>query len=114
MSEAYGPIRLRLAQTGDRSRWRGALERRRLRRAATRCSICVRTPTRGELEEMLDVFSTMPAASVTSCAIMAPPIPPFDGRPIQFVDVLPRTADGKVDLFPDSNERRQRSLQLSA
>ena len=26
--------------------------------------------------------------------------PPFNGRPIQFVDVWPRTVDQKVDLFP--------------
>jgi anaerobic selenocysteine-containing dehydrogenase len=26
--------------------------------------------------------------------------PPFGGAPVQFVDVFPRTADGKVHLFP--------------
>ncbi|MGH9409768.1 MAG: molybdopterin-dependent oxidoreductase, partial [Vicinamibacterales bacterium] len=28
--------------------------------------------------------------------------PPYEGRPVQFVDVLPRTADEKVHLFPDA------------
>ncbi len=28
--------------------------------------------------------------------------PPFDGRPIQFVDVFPLTPDSKIDLFPSS------------
>ena len=28
--------------------------------------------------------------------------PPFDGAPIQFVDVFPLTADRKVDLFPEA------------
>jgi anaerobic selenocysteine-containing dehydrogenase len=28
--------------------------------------------------------------------------PPHDGRPVQFVDVFPLTADGKVDLCPDA------------
>lgn len=31
--------------------------------------------------------------------------PPFDGRPIQFVDVFPETADGRIDLFPEALER---------
>ena len=26
--------------------------------------------------------------------------PPYDGRPVQFVDVFPKTADHKVNLFP--------------
>ena len=28
--------------------------------------------------------------------------PPYDGRPIQFVDVFPLTADRKIDLFPSA------------
>ena len=31
---------------------------------------------------------------------------PADGTPIQFVDVFPRTADGKVQLFPEELERQ--------
>ena len=29
-------------------------------------------------------------------------MPPFGFRPIQFVDVMPKTSDQKVDLFPDA------------
>ena len=32
--------------------------------------------------------------------------PPFDGAPIQFVDVFPLTADRKVHLFPDELDRQ--------
>jgi anaerobic selenocysteine-containing dehydrogenase len=31
---------------------------------------------------------------------------PFGGRPIQFVDVFPRTANGKIQLCPESLERQ--------
>ena len=31
--------------------------------------------------------------------------PPFDGAPVQFVDVFPLTADRKVDLFPEASTR---------
>ncbi|HZL92508.1 MAG TPA: molybdopterin-dependent oxidoreductase [Vicinamibacterales bacterium] len=54
----------------------------------------------GELEEMLDVFSKMPAAIGNALRDDGAAVPPFAGRPIQFVDVMPRTSDGKVDLFP--------------
>ncbi len=32
------------------------------------------------------------------------PVPPFGTTPVQFVDVFPRTADGRVDLFPEALE----------
>ena len=42
--------------------------------------------------------------------------PPFDGRPIQFVDVFPRTPDQKVDLCPEAldRERAGGTLRLPA
>ena len=41
---------------------------------------------------------------------------PFDGRPIQFVDVFPRTPDQKVDLCREAldRERAGGTLRLSA
>jgi anaerobic selenocysteine-containing dehydrogenase len=32
--------------------------------------------------------------------------PPFDGAPVQFVDVFPLTADGKVHLFPEELDKQ--------
>jgi anaerobic selenocysteine-containing dehydrogenase len=55
----------------------------------------------GELEEMLHIVSQLPGTSGTELAEQGAAIPPYGGRPIQFVDVMPRTADGKVDLFPE-------------
>jgi anaerobic selenocysteine-containing dehydrogenase len=55
----------------------------------------------GELEEMLDVMSRLPPALGAGLGESGAAAPPHGGRPIQFVDVWPQTADRKVDLFPD-------------
>jgi anaerobic selenocysteine-containing dehydrogenase len=56
----------------------------------------------GELEEMLDVLSHLPEPARGQVQDSGAATPPFDGRPIQFVDVFPRTADQKVDLCPEA------------
>jgi anaerobic selenocysteine-containing dehydrogenase len=55
----------------------------------------------GELEEMLHVIARMPGSSRDELSQHGAAIPLAGGRPIQFVDVYPRTADRKVDLFPE-------------
>jgi anaerobic selenocysteine-containing dehydrogenase len=59
----------------------------------------------GELEEMLDVFEKMPPAIGDSLRDHGAAVPLYGGRPVQFVDVMPRTSDGKVDLFPEALDR---------
>ena len=56
----------------------------------------------GELEEMLDVLSQLPEPARGQVQESGAATPPFEGRPIQFVDVFPRTADQKVDLCPEA------------
>src|SRR4030095_5129440 len=56
---------------------------------------------RGELEEMLHVIARLPGSSGDELSQHGAAIPLAGGRPIQFVDVYPRTADQKVDLFPE-------------
>src|SRR4030095_6456233 len=48
---------------------------------------------RGELEEMLHVLDRLPGSTADEVRESGRATPPFDGRPIQFVDVFPRTAD---------------------
>ena len=57
---------------------------------------------RGELEEMLHVLDCLPGTTGEEVRDNGTAKPPFDGRPIQFVDVFPRTADRKIDLYPDA------------
>jgi anaerobic selenocysteine-containing dehydrogenase len=54
----------------------------------------------GELEEVLDVLGKVPEPAGAQLREHGVATPPHGGRPIQFVDVFPWTADGKVDLFP--------------
>jgi anaerobic selenocysteine-containing dehydrogenase len=59
----------------------------------------------GELEEMLDVFSKMPPTIGDALRDHGAADPLHGGRPVQFVDVMPRTSDGLVDLFPSALDR---------
>lgn len=54
----------------------------------------------GELDAMLTILDQLPAPHGHELREESTAVPPFDGRPVQFVDVWPRTADGKIDLFP--------------
>ena len=63
----------------------------------TRLELAADEPN-GELEEMLDVLTHLPEPAGTQVRESGAAAFPFDGRPIQFVDVFPRTPDQKVDL----------------
>jgi anaerobic selenocysteine-containing dehydrogenase len=53
-----------------------------------------------ELEMLLQIFKTLPGTVGPQMEETGRAAPPFGTRPVQFVDVMPRTADEKVDLFP--------------
>jgi anaerobic selenocysteine-containing dehydrogenase len=105
IARAYGPIGLRLGRPvidvvgearsnadvfGDLSRLLG---------------VCEEGDASGELEEMLDVLAHMPGTIGDELRETGAAVPPHGGRPVQFVDVRPRTTDGKVDLFPEALDR---------
>jgi anaerobic selenocysteine-containing dehydrogenase len=56
---------------------------------------------RGELEEMVQVMGAIPGSAGEGLREHGVAEPPFGGRPVQFVDVLPRTADQKIHLWPE-------------
>ena len=56
---------------------------------------------RRKLEAMLRVLETIPAPHGDELRDHWKATAPFGGRPVQFVDVMPRTADQKVHLFPE-------------
>jgi anaerobic selenocysteine-containing dehydrogenase len=60
----------------------------------------------GEPGALMDAASRMPEAIAGPLMNEGRPPAPGDGRPIQFVDVMPKTADGKVHLFPAIAESR--------
>jgi anaerobic selenocysteine-containing dehydrogenase len=55
-----------------------------------------------ELEMLLQLFRALPGTVGAQIEETGRAEPPFGFRPIQFVDVMPRTFDQKVDLFPDA------------
>ena len=57
-----------------------------------------------ELDMLLQLFKTLPGTVGSQMEETGRAAPPFGFRPIQFVDVMPKTADQKVDLFPDALE----------
>ena len=57
-----------------------------------------------ELEMLLQIFKTLPGTVGRQIEEAGRATPPFGSRPIQFVDVHPRTVDQKVDLFPPALE----------
>lgn len=59
-----------------------------------------------ELEAMLQVLEGLPAPHGEELRQSSKANAPFNGRPVQFADVLPRTADQKVHLFPDALDRQ--------
>jgi len=60
---------------------------------------------RGELEEMLRVLDCLPGTTGDEVRDNGVAKPPFNGRPIQFVDVFPRTPDRMIDLYPEALAR---------
>ena len=105
IARAYGPIGLRLSRPvievvgearsnadvfGDLSRLLGVVEH---------------DDPGGELEEMLHVLSKLPGTIGEELREYGAAVPAHGGRPVQFVDVMPRTSDGKVNLFPDVLDR---------
>jgi anaerobic selenocysteine-containing dehydrogenase len=59
----------------------------------------------GELDAMLQILAELPAPHGEELRDSGTASPQFDGRPVQFVDVFPKTADRKVHLFPEALDR---------
>jgi anaerobic selenocysteine-containing dehydrogenase len=102
---AYGPIGLRLARPVIEARGEARSNADVFGELSCLLGLREESDPNGELEEMLDVFSKMPPAIGDALRDDGAAVPPHGGRPVQFVDVMPRTADGKVDLFPQSLDR---------
>ena len=59
----------------------------------------------GELNALMDVLAGLDQPTGDALRDGRMPEPEFGLTPVQFVDVFPRTPDGKVDLFPEALER---------
>jgi anaerobic selenocysteine-containing dehydrogenase len=59
-----------------------------------------------ELEAMLSVLGDLPQQVGDDLRERWTASPPHGGRPIQFVDVFPKTSDRKIDLFPQALDKQ--------
>jgi anaerobic selenocysteine-containing dehydrogenase len=58
-----------------------------------------------ELEMLLRIFEALPADIGDRLKVDELPVPPCGAAPVQFVDVFPKTDDGRIHLFPEALDR---------
>jgi anaerobic selenocysteine-containing dehydrogenase len=97
----YGPISLRLGKPVIEAVGEARPNADVFSELLRRLDLAEPTDPQGELEEMLHVIARLPGSSRDELSECGAAIPLAGGRPIQFVDVYPRTADCKVELFPE-------------
>ena len=68
---------------------------------ARRLGLEVSSSLETDPEALMHVTNTIPTGTRHSLLEKGTADPPVSPSPVQFVDVFPRTRDGKVDLFPD-------------
>jgi anaerobic selenocysteine-containing dehydrogenase len=100
LARGYGPISLRLARPVIEAVGEARSNAEVFGELLERTGLLDPSDPKGELEEMLDVLAKMPEGVAEQLQEYGSATPPDNGCPIQFVDVMPRTADGRIDLFP--------------
>ncbi len=101
IARGYGPISLRLARPVIEAVGEARSNADVFGELIHRLDLQRADDPRGELEEMLDVLSRLPGTVGDDLRDTGAARPPYDGRPVQFVNVRPRTPDGKVHLHPE-------------
>ena len=66
----------------------------------------------GEAGALLEAASRLPQGASQAVLEGAPPPAPGSGHPIQFVDVMPKTADRRIHLYPATLESRHGLYQF--
>ena len=106
LARGYGPITLRLGKPAIEAVGEARSNADVFDELMRRLDVGKESDPHGELEEMLDVLNHLPAPLGDELRDSGNATPPYDGRPIQFQTVWPRTPDRKVDLFPEALDRQ--------
>jgi anaerobic selenocysteine-containing dehydrogenase len=101
IARAYGPLSLRLGKPVIEAEGEARSNAEVFGALMQHVGVQKDTDPKGELEEMLDVFARLPESIGNELRDSGSAAPPFGGRPVQFENVWPLTADGKVNLFPE-------------
>jgi anaerobic selenocysteine-containing dehydrogenase len=105
IARAYGPISLRLARPVIEAVGEARSNAQVFTELSRRLGLDGEGEPSDEIEEMLHVLSMLPDSIGRALSEEGAAPPPHDGRPVQFVDVQPRTPDETVDLFPEHLDR---------
>jgi anaerobic selenocysteine-containing dehydrogenase len=101
-AKGYGPITLQLGRPVIDAVGESRPNHDVFMDLARRLDLTVEGDPADELEAMLTVLSALPQRIGDGLREDWKAPPPYGGRPIQFVDVFPKTPDRKIDLFPDA------------
>ncbi len=105
VAKAYGPIHLELGRPVIDAVGEARSNADVFGELADRLGLIKDDEPKGELDLMLRVLDHLPGRIGDDLRAGNAATPPFGVAPVQFVDVFPKTADRKVDLFPDELER---------
>jgi anaerobic selenocysteine-containing dehydrogenase len=103
-AKAYGPLSLQLVRPVIEAVGESRSNPEVFGQLAQRLELLDPADSDNELDMLLRLFRSLPRDLGTQLEQNGRAEPPFGFRPIQFVDVMPRTFDGTVDLFPDALE----------
>jgi anaerobic selenocysteine-containing dehydrogenase len=98
VAKGYGPISLQLVQPIIDAE--GEARPNAEVFAAIGARLGLSTPAEQDAEWLLHVAGHLPVSVRDDLLNGGVVSPPHGGAPVQFVDVFPRTSDGKIDLFP--------------
>jgi anaerobic selenocysteine-containing dehydrogenase len=104
IARAYGPIALQLGRPVVDPVGEARSNNDVFGELASRMGLLEGNEPRGELEALLRVMEDLPPAIGSRLRDGQPADAPWNGAPVQFVDVFPLTTDRKVHLFPDALE----------
>ncbi len=103
-ARAYGPIHLDLGRPVIDAVGEARSNADVFGELASRLGLLNEDEPRGELDLMLRILDQLPGTAGSELRAGQAATPPFGLRPVQFVDVFPKTPDWKVDLFPEALE----------
>jgi anaerobic selenocysteine-containing dehydrogenase len=98
-ARSYGPITIQLTQPVIDPIGEARSNNDVFADLGQRLGVIGEDETRGELDTLLHVLDGLPAEIGAPLKASGVATPPWDGRPVQFVDVFPRTPDQRVHLF---------------
>jgi anaerobic selenocysteine-containing dehydrogenase len=104
-ARAYGPIHMTLARPVIDACGEARSNADVFGELAARLDLLKDTEPTGELDLLVTVLDSLPGSVGADMRADIPPTAPGGNRPVQFVDVFPKTPNKKVDLFPAAYEK---------